>query len=212
MKKKTFVLQMIVIAAAYAVLTILQDKFFGMTKEILQIRIADALCVLPLFTPAAIPGVFIGCLIANSVILSPLAASYIATGMINAPVMDIFLGSFATLVGCTLSYLIRKKKFLVSIPPIITNTVTVSLLFKYAYRFEDSTISFLCKVGVGQIIAVGLLGSALLLALEDSWYKWFPKEGQTVKSKDEEFNQGIKGSDIVIDVPDDEDDEESEAK
>ena len=123
-----------------------------------------------------------------------------ATGMLNAPVMDIFIGSTATLVGCFISYLIRKKKFLVSIPPIIFNTVTVVLLFKYAYRYEDSSLKCLCTVGVGEIVACGLLGTALLLALEDSWDKWFPKDGQRI-NRDEEFNQGLKGSDIIIEDP-----------
>lgn len=182
-KGKRFILQTVIIAAAYAILTILEDKFFGMTTGIVQVRIADALCVLTYFTPAAIPGNFIGCLIANGVILSPMAMTYAATGMLNAPMMDIFIGSSATLVGCLISYLIRKYKFLIAIPPILFNTVTVVLLFKYAYRYEDSSIKCLCTVGVGEIIACGLMGTALILALEDSWYKWFPKDGVRVEEQ-----------------------------
>ena len=163
-----------------------------MTTGIVQVRIADALCTLVFFTPAAIPGVFIGCLVANAVILSPNALVYLANGMVNAPIMDIFIGSAATLVGCFLGYLIRKNKFLVSIPPIILNTITIVLLFKFAYRYEDSALKCFCTVGVGELIACGLMGTALMLALEDSWYKWFPPKDGANKTESAEETESVK--------------------
>lgn len=157
--KKAFVIQIIVIAALYVGLTVVSDMF-GMAKGIVQVRIADALTILPYFTPAAIPGLFIGCLIANTVI-----------GTIHA---DIIFGSLATLAAACISYLIRKNKWIVCVPPVILTSITVPLLFKYAYRYDDSFSKCLLTVGIGEIVACGLLGTALLMALEDSRDKLFP--------------------------------------
>ena len=107
-KKAVFITQGAVIAAIYVVLVIVFDYWsFGP----IQFRVAEALTILPYFTPAAIPGLFIGCLIAN--ILG------------GAVIWDIVFGSIATLIGAVGTYLLRKNKWLAPLPPIIANTIIV---------------------------------------------------------------------------------------
>ena len=85
-----------------------------------RIEFISKLTILPVFTPAAIPGLFIGCLIGN--ILG------------GAILPDIILGSIATLIGAILTYLLRKRnQFLCILPPIISNIVIVPLILKFAY-------------------------------------------------------------------------------
>ena len=96
-KKVQFITQGAVIAAIYVVLVLIFDTFsFGP----IQFRIAEMLTIMPYFTPAAIPGLFVGCLIAN----------IIGGGLI----WDIVFGSIATLIGAIGSYLVRKKPFILS--------------------------------------------------------------------------------------------------
>lgn len=173
--KKKYVIQTIAIALAYIILTIIADQF-GMAKGIVQIRISDALMVLPYFTPAAIPGLFIGCLASNGII------SYVQDPMTGKMILSsaaqyyIIFGSIATLCGAIGGYLLRKYKFVVSVPAIIFNTIAVPLIFKFAFRYEDSLLKCILTVGVGELISCGLLGTALLLGLEDSKDKIFPSD------------------------------------
>jgi hypothetical protein len=93
-KKVLFITQAAMIAALYVVLTKLISAF-NLASGAIQIRISEMLCILPVFTPAAIPGLFAGCLIANTL-----------TGSI---IWDIIFGSIATLLGAIGTYLLRKK-------------------------------------------------------------------------------------------------------
>ena len=118
MKNKTllFIMQAAMIAAIYVVLTVL---FAPLGFLEIQIRFSEALTVLPFFTPAAIPGLFIGCLIGNF--------------LGGAILPDIIFGSLATLLGAVFSYLLRKNKYLVPLPPIAANVLIVPFVLKYAY-------------------------------------------------------------------------------
>ena len=103
-----FITQAAVIAAIYVVLVVIFNYIsFGPV----QFRIAEALTILPYFTPAAIPGLFVGCIIAN--ILG------------GAIVWDVVFGSIATLIGAIGTYLLRKHKWLAPVPPIAMFFVTV---------------------------------------------------------------------------------------
>ena len=147
-KKAVFITQGAVIAAIYVVLVIVFDYWsFGP----IQFRVAEALTILPYFTPAAIPGLFIGCLIAN--ILG------------GAVIWDIVFGSIATLIGAVGTYLLRKNKWLAPLPPIIANTIIVPWVLKYAYGSEGMIPFFMLTVGSGEIIVCGILGMLLLFAL-----------------------------------------------
>ena len=152
-KKKistTFMTQAAMIAAIYVVLTMVFAPFgFG---EV-QIRISEALTILPMFTKAAIPGLFLGCLIGN-----------ILGGSI---VLDVVFGSIATLLGAIGAYLLRNNKRLVPIPPILSNACIVPFILKYGYGVPLPIPLMMITVGLGEVISCGILGSVLMKALEN---------------------------------------------
>lgn len=149
-KKVILITQAGVIAALYVVLTLLANAF-GLANYAIQVRFSEALTILPFFTPAAIPGLFAGCLLSNLI-----------TGC--AP-MDVVFGSLATLVGAIGTYALRKNKWLTPIPPIVANIIVVPLVLAYVYQFEGSLFYFAVTVGIGEIISCGILGMILLFAL-----------------------------------------------
>lgn len=108
--------------------------------------------MLPYFTPAAVPGLFIGCLLSNL--------------LAGAMTMDVIFGSIATLIGAVGSYALRGNRFLVLLPPIISNAVIVPWILRYAYGSTDLIPVAMVTVGIGEILAVGVLGSVLIRALE----------------------------------------------
>jgi uncharacterized membrane protein len=132
------------IAALYVALTMIVAPIaFGPV----QFRISEALCVLPYFLPSAVPGVTIGCFLANL--------------LCGAAPLDVVFGSLATLIGAVGSYYLGKKsKWLVCVPPILANTIIIPWVLRYAYA--------MVTVGIGEILAIGVLGNILLLALERS--------------------------------------------
>lgn len=148
-KKVLFMTEAAIIAAIYVVLVF---AFAPISFSAIQARIAEALTILPFFTPAAIPGVTIGCLLSN-----------LLTG---ADVLDVIFGSLATLLGAIGSYLLRKNKYLVPLPPIIANTLIVPWILRYAYGVPDAIPFLMLTVGIGEIIACGILGMVLLFTLD----------------------------------------------
>ena len=144
------------IAALYVALSLISGAL-GLASGAIQIRISEALCVLPFFTPAAIPGVTVGCLIYN----------VIGSGNI----LDIVFGTLATLVGAVGARLLRKWKWTVSIPTIVANVIIIPLVLKYGFMLEESVIFFTATIFVGEFIAAGVLGTSLLLALEKRFWK-----------------------------------------
>lgn len=136
------------IAAIYVVLTMI---FAPISFGPVQFRIAEALCILPFFTPAAVPGLFIGCLLSNF--------------LCGAAPLDILFGSLATLIGAMGSYALRGNRWLVCLPPIIANMVIIPWVLRFAYGSEDLIPYATVTVGIGEILAIGVLGSILLTAL-----------------------------------------------
>ena len=98
------------------------------------------------------PGLFVGCLIAN--ILG------------GAILPDIICGSLATLIGAVFSYILRKNKYLVPLPPILANTVIVPFVLRYGYGLNAPIPLMMLTVGIGEVISCGVLGMLLLTALE----------------------------------------------
>ena len=139
-----------VIAAIYVALTMaFQPISFGPV----QFRISEALCILPFFTPAAIPGLFVGCFLSNL--------------FCGAASLDVVFGSIATLIGAVGSYYLGKKnKWLVCVPPILSNTIIVPWVLRYAYGSTDLIPYAMLTVGIGEILAIGVLGNILLVTLE----------------------------------------------
>lgn len=148
-KKVVFITQAAMIAAIYVVVTVVFSAFsFG---EV-QVRISEALTVLPMFTPAAIPGLFIGCILGNT--------------LGGAIVVDVIFGSLATLIGAVGSWMLRKHKFLVPLPPILMNVLIVPFVLKYGYGVALPIPFMMGTVGIGEVISCGVLGYALIFALE----------------------------------------------
>jgi uncharacterized membrane protein len=148
-KKTLYVTQAAIIAAIYVVLVfVFQYSSFGP----IQFRIAEALTVLPYFTPAAIPGVTIGCLLSNL--------------LFRADILDIVFGTAATLIAAYLSYQLRENKFLVPVPPILVNAIIIPWVLKHAYFEADPIPLMMLTVGVGQLVSAGILGMILLFSLE----------------------------------------------
>lgn len=143
-----FLTQAAMIAAIYVVLTYLFQPFGFMD---VQVRIAEALTILPFFTPAAIPGLFIGCLLGN--ILG------------GAVLIDVIFGSLTTLVAACISYMLRKNKYLVALPPIIGNAIVVPWVLRIGYGLATPIPLMMLTVGIGEVISCGILGTMLLVAL-----------------------------------------------
>ena len=150
-KNVTLITQAAMIAALYVVLTLIAAAF-GLDHYAVQVRFSEALTILPFFTPAAIPGLYVGCLLSN-----------IVTGCI---IWDILLGPVATLLGALGTWLLRKRsRWLAPLPPIAANTLIVPLILAYAYQFEGSLPYFMLTVGLGEIISCGVLGMLLMFTL-----------------------------------------------
>ncbi|SHM32719.1 Uncharacterized membrane protein [Anaerosporobacter mobilis DSM 15930] len=146
--KVQFLTQAAMIAAIYVVLTYLFQPFGFMD---VQVRVAEALTILPFFTPAAIPGLFVGCLLGNL--------------LGGAVLLDIVIGSLTTLVAACLSYLLRKNKYFVALPPIIANAIVVPWVLRIGYGLATPIPLMMVTVGIGEIISCGILGTILLQAL-----------------------------------------------
>ncbi|MDE6888856.1 MAG: QueT transporter family protein [Eubacterium sp.] len=146
-KKVLFISQAAMIAALYVVLTVLANAL-GLANYAIQVRFSEALTVLPFFTPAAIPGLTIGCVLSN-----------LLTGCLP---LDIAFGSLATLIGAVGTYLLRNYKLAAPIPPILANTLIVPFILAYVYQFEGSIFYFMLTVGLGELISCGILGMLLL--------------------------------------------------
>lgn len=159
MKKKNvlFLTQAAMIAALYVVLTLV---FQAISFSEIQVRIAEALTILPAFTPAAVPGLFIGCIIGN---------------IIGGSILpDIIFGSLATLLGACFTYLLRKKsRYIAILPPIISNTLIVPFILRYAYGINLPIPIMMLTVGIGEIISCGAFGSILYTALQKHKHRIF---------------------------------------
>lgn len=145
-----FVTNAAFIAAVYVVLTFVANAF-GLASGVIQVRLSEALCILPFFTPAAIPGLFVGCLLANLI-----------TGCC---LLDIVFGSLATLLGASLGYLLRKYKYLIPVPTILANAFIVPFVLIYGYGEPLPYWYLFATVGAGEVISAGALGIILLTAL-----------------------------------------------
>lgn len=148
-KKVNFLCQAAVIAALYVVLTF---TFSAFASGVIQVRVSEALTVLPFFTPAAIPGLVAGCLLSNWL-----------TGCV---IWDVLFGSLATLLGALGSYALRRHQWLVPIPPIAANMIIVPFVLRYAYDVPDALPYMMGTVGAGEIISCYILGMLLLISLK----------------------------------------------
>lgn len=157
MKKQTTCLtQGAMTAALYVVLTMLSHAF-GLDSGAVQLRFSEALCILPMFSPAAIMGLFVGCILSN----------LLAGGI----VWDVIFGSLATLIGAVGTYKLRHMPPAAIAAPIIANTVTVPFVLAYGYGLTGGILYFMLTVGAGELISCGVFGSVLYITLKK--YKKF---------------------------------------
>lgn len=148
-----------VLAAVYAVITYMTAPIsFGP----IQFRISEALCILPVFMPAAVPGLFVGCFLANF--------------LSGAAIMDVVFGSIATLIGAIGTRALRNKGALAAVPPIVSNALIIPFVLRYAYGVEDLIPFMMLTVGIGEVISVGILGNALRTVLERCGKRFFVPE------------------------------------
>lgn len=143
------------IAALYVAMTYL-SSLFGLSSGVIQFRISEALTILPVFMPEAIPGLFVGCVLSNLMTA-------------GAHPLDIVFGSVATLIGAVLTYLLRRLPprlaWIAAVPPIIANAVIVPFVLMLAYGSEGSYLYFMLTVGLGELVCAGVGGSALYYSL-----------------------------------------------
>ena len=161
MKRKSNIMSLVtaaMIAALYVVLSFVSNMF-GLASGAIQIRISEALTILPYFTAAAIPGVTIGCILFN--LLS------------GAALLDVIFGGLASLIGAIGSWFLGKAakkvswmKFLVPVPPILANAFIVPWVLKTAYGFTDVYWYLFLTVGIGEILSCGVLGIILYISLK----------------------------------------------
>ena len=151
MKKSQYVTQSALIAALYVVLTYVAN-IFGLASGAVQLRLSEALTVLPYFTPAAVPGLFVGCVLAN-----------LFTG---GALFDIIFGSIATLLGAVFTRLLRKYKYLSPVPPIVFNTLIVPSILMFVYKAPGTYLYFTATVFAGEVLSCGVLGIIVLKFLE----------------------------------------------
>ncbi len=155
-KKSLFLTQSAIIAALYIGLLL---AFQPISVSAIQFRISEALAVLPYFTPAAIPGLFVGCFLGNILAL--------------CEPLDFIFGSLTTLAAAAMSYGLRKHKFLVPIPPIVLNALVIPFILLNAYGVKDGIPFMMATIGAGQVISCGILGMMLLFALDRHKYSIF---------------------------------------
>lgn len=140
-----------VIATLYVVLTLL-SRVFGLDSGVIQMRFSEALCIIPVFTPAAIPGLFIGCFLSNL--------------LLGNLIWDVVFGSIATLLGAIGTRFLRKNPYLAIIPPILSNTLIIPFVLSYVYHFKEGIPYFMLTVGIGEIMSCGVLGLILFNAVK----------------------------------------------
>jgi len=144
------------IAALYVGLTYV-STVFGLSSGAIQFRISEALCILPIFMPEAIPGLFIGCILSN-----------IVSGCV---LWDIVFGSIATLIGAVGAYMLRnlpvRLKWVATLPNLISNMVIVPFVLMYAYGVEGGFFALSLSVGIGEAVCGVIGGSVLYYSIKD---------------------------------------------
>lgn len=148
MQSKTlYIVRAGVICALYVVLTFISN-LFGLSSGVIQLRLSECLCVLPIFMPEAVPGLFVGCILANA--------------LTGAVVYDVIFGSLTTLAAAVLTRLLRKVKGVNLLPPIILNGLAIPLILIYIYNIKDAYWLLALSIGAGEALSAGALGAFII--------------------------------------------------
>ncbi len=144
------------IAALYVGLSYV-STIFGLSSGAIQFRISEALCILPIFMPEAIPGLFVGCILSN-----------IVSGCV---LWDVIFGSIATLIGAVGAYMMRKLpeklKWTATLPNLVSNMMIVPPVLMYAYGVESGFLALAISVGIGEAVCGVIGGTALYYSVKD---------------------------------------------
>ena len=147
MKNARFFALAALIAALHVALTTLSNAL-GLAVGIFELRFSEALCILPVFTPAAVPGLFVGCLLSNL--------------LAGGNLIDVIFGSLATLFGALGTYAWRNKRFLPYLPPIFWNALIVPPILYFAYGMTSLSFPLLVlSILGGEVLSAGLLAYLL---------------------------------------------------
>lgn len=158
--KTKFITHAAIIAAIYVIPNLVMT--INLTGGIIQCRVAEAFTILPIFTPAAVPGLFVGCLLSNL--------------LMGAALYDVIFGSLATLLGAIGTYALRDNPYLSVISPITANTIIIPFILKYTYGLGESIPFIMLMIFIGEVISCGVLGIILYKAMqksENTWYSLF---------------------------------------
>lgn len=164
------------IAAAYAALTLVSMLFLGsLAWGPVQFRVSEAMCALALFAPEAIPGLALGCALAN---LANIALS--GTGMLG--MLDVVFGTAATALGAWFTWRMRRRPVLALLGPVVANALVVPAYLPLVlqgvgfYTIPFTSVSLdgaypamylfgLVSVGLGEAVVLYVLGLPLFRAL-----------------------------------------------
>lgn len=140
-----------IIACLYLVLTLLSNSL-GLANGLIQLRLSEVLCILPIFTPSAVPGLFVGCLTANLI-----------TGC--AP-WDVVFGSLATLLAAAVTRKLRDRKGIRLLPPVIFNALMIPPILSRVYGFPQALSVLILAILFSETLSAGIFGSILLRTVE----------------------------------------------
>ena len=148
------------VAAAYTVLSLISGSL-GLASGAIQVRLSEALCVLPYFSFAAVPGLAVGCFLSNL--------------LMGCAPWDIVFGTLATLIGAIGIGLMRKtkKSGIAWIPPVVSNVLIIPPVLVWVYGVETAYPLLLLSVAAGEVIACGLLGRLVMQAARRLEHKSF---------------------------------------
>lgn len=147
-KSARFITYSAVIAALYLVLTWLSAVLNLSTF----LRLSEALCVLVCFTPAAIPGITIGCFLSNL--------------LIGGAPLDLLFGTLATLLGAVIGYLLRRHARIVPLPTVLSNALIIPWVITVAYGAERGYFVLTALIAGGETVTAWVLGLILYYSLK----------------------------------------------
>lgn len=137
------------VAALYVALTFL-SSLVGLDSGAIQLRLSEALCILPIFMPSSILGLTVGCFLSNL--------------LVGAHWLDILIGPLATLIGAYGTYLLRRVKWLAPLPAVLSNTLIIPFVLSYAYGVEQAIPLLMLTVGIGEVLSVYGFGTVLMVS------------------------------------------------
>ncbi|MBE6632905.1 MAG: QueT transporter family protein [Ruminococcaceae bacterium] len=147
------------IAAVYTVLTYVIGSF-GLANGVIQLRLSEALCILPVFLPAAIPGLTVGCFLSNL--------------LLACPWQDVVFGALATLLGAIGTRLLKKFPLLSPLPAVLSNTLIIPFVLAFVYHAEEGLPFLFLSVGLGELLSAYICGILLWSVLKKHADRLFP--------------------------------------